>query len=316
MAIITQQTGAHNTPNDKFHQLSTPAHSPEKPQSPPDHKIPRAARELFNIIVEYMGDAGTPVRLLQSKLAQRLEVSDTTIRRYTSTLTKAGLIQARRGRNCVIYSLPTRTVPPHRVTPAHQPSTHPVTPTSLAKEPDTEPTLPTCPAHSIRRVSDMTQRTAHTVWHCTKRYRDRYCSWLYHQMLGTLQEPYRNELSEDQVLDIETRLLNRDETNPCQSVIQGAEPPPPTVTIASPDDEPTNTWQSTLHNLSQMIPDPAKAAIIIANTSLLEVVDDTIIVRVHQPRHLQWLTDPIHQSMANTAATQARSRLTTVKFVA
>ena len=311
MAIITQQTGAHNTPDDIFHRLSTPAHSPEKTQSPPDHKIPRAARELFNIIVEYMGDAGTPVRLLQSNLARRLEVSDTTIRRYTSALSQAGLIQARRGRNCVIYSLP-----PHRVTPANQPSTPPAAPTSSAQEPDPEPALPTCPAHSIRRVSDMTQRTAHTVWHCTKRYRDRYCSWLYHQILGTLQEPYRNELSEDQVLDIETRLLNSAETLLRQPATQDTEPATPAFTTVPPDDEPDHTWQSTLHNLSQLIPDPAKAAIIIANTSLLEVVDDIITVRVRHPRHLQWLTDPIHQSMANTAATQARSQLTTVKFVA
>ena len=162
----------------------------------------------------------------------------------------------------------------------------------------------------------MTQRTAHTVWHCTKRYRDHYCSWLHHQLLGTLQEPYRDELSEDQVLDIETRLLSRDGRHSSQSVTHDADPAPPAFTTAPSDDERAHTWQSTLHNLTQLIPDPAKAAIIIANTSLLEVVDDIITVRVHQPRHLQWLTDPIHQSMANTAATQARSQLTTVKFVA
>ena len=96
----------------------------------------------------------------------------------------------------------------------------------------------------------MTQRTAHTVWHCTKRYRDHYCSWLYHQMLGTLQEPYRDELSEDQVLDIETRLLNRNDAHPGQPPTQGADHATPAFTIATPDDEPANTWQSTLHNLS------------------------------------------------------------------
>ena len=318
MPIITQQAGAHNTPTDTFQPFPKHPESRETQPQTADNKIPRSARELLNIIVEYIGDTGTPVRLLQRNLAQRLEVSDTTIRRYTSTLTKAGLIQARRGRNCVIYSLPLRATPNppalHRAAVGRQ--TAEPTPTTPPQRP-ADATLPTCPAHSIRRVSDMTQRTAHTVWHCTKRYRNHYCSWLYHQTLGTLQEPYRDELEEEEVLDLERRLLSGDQPPQHLSNDAPQERPSTGHTDPSPQpaEQPNNPWQSTLQNLAHLLPDPTKAAIIVANTSLLKVAEDVITVRVHQPRHLQWLTDPIHQSMANAAATKARSELTTVKFV-
>ena len=164
----------------------------------------------------------------------------------------------------------------------------------------------------------MTQRTAHTVWHCTKRYRDHYCSWLYHQTLGTLQEPYCDELSEEQVLNIEAQLLDR------KTLPQVSTSAPTRILDDAPSFQPhavpttlhtADPWQATLHHISQLLPDPDRAAVIVANTTLLDVSDDVITVRVHQPRHLQWLTDPVHQSIANTAATQARSQPTTVRFI-
>lgn len=315
MQRIPQSNPPYNTPQGPF--SPTPEPLPGYPGAAPNN-VPRSARQLLDLIVETIGPHGTEARLSQQRLAARLEVSDTTIRRYTKALTDAGLIHARRGRNCVIFTRPqggsAASAPHLRDDPAVQP-----------------PELPPqrCPAHHRARVSDMTQHTAYTVWHCTKLVhphdprnpdpRNRYCSWLLHERLGTIREPNTVQLTLEEVLQLEAGFNGQYETRH-PAPVEYITPPfdrNPVLREELPETQAhTGTPSEILQRIAAAIPDPVRADILSRHSAVSTVGPDCLTIQVSQSRYLAWLDHPLYRAIAEQTASMAMQRPTSVQFVA
>ena len=271
--MLSHAAGPGNSQGREFDAKSD---SPETGLNP-------TARALLGIVASAAGNR-REVELTQSRIAEMLGVSDTTVRRQTAVLQDRGLLTAKRGRNCVIFRLPDRR--------ADDETAHNLTAPAE------------CDTHGDRRVqiSKMSTYTEGVVWYCQASYQGKYCSWLYHENLGLLRHSGLDQLTLKDV-----RALERN---------GGPATEQPTYTRAeTPEDAGDDErWRAAAEAWATMLADPTRRAVIEGTRIVGQATEHHVTVSVKGPRHIRWMSDAAHQQMADQRATEAWGRPMAVIF--